>query len=169
MDDYIVHGRVVLTRRSSLLVIDGRHLLVYLWSGWVWLTQDNGAEDYRLAGGQSYRLERNGLVLVRALEHSVLTLSAPHPALYAARISLTPAGSLTPRVLYDASRERLPFLHRWRIRLARTWPFTTTPAATRWLAQRRALEHYERALAEHLCCRGAPGGELAHRIGGSRA
>lgn len=125
MDDYIVHGKVILTRGGSLLVIDGRRLLVHLWSGRVWLTQDNGAEDRRLSAGQSYRLERNGLVLVRALERSELTLSAPQPALYAARISLTPAGSLTPRVLYDASRERLPLAQRWRLRLARTWPLST--------------------------------------------
>jgi Protein of unknown function (DUF2917) len=130
MDDYIVHGSVVLTRRSSLLVIDGRRLLVYVWGGWVWLTQDNGAEDHRLAAGQSYRLERNGLVLVRALERSELTLSAPQPALYAARISLTPAGSLTPRILYDASRERLPLAQRLRLQLTRSWPFSTI-AATR--------------------------------------
>jgi hypothetical protein len=76
MDDYIVHGNLVFTRRSSLLVIDGRQLLVHLWSGWVRLTQDNGAEDCRLTAGQNYRLERNGLVLVRALSWPFSTIAA---------------------------------------------------------------------------------------------
>ena len=134
MDGYIVHGSVGMTRGSVVLIEDGKGMLVYVWDGGVWLTQENDSRSHFLAPGQWFLLDRGGVTVVHALKRSVLTLTAPEPALYAKRVTLSLVGSKTPRVLYDASREELAALTRMRIKLAKFWaealaPWRTTSAA----------------------------------------
>ena len=131
MEGYIVHGSVGMTRGSVLRIEDGKGMLVYVWDGGIWLTQERDARDRYLAPGQWFMLDRGGVTLIHSLRRSVLTLTAPQPALYAKRVTLSLAGRPVSRVLYDASREQLPAIERLRIRLAQFW-------ATAFISQARA-------------------------------
>jgi len=134
MDGYIVHGSVGMTRGSVVLIEDGKGMLVYVWDGGVWVTQEGDSRDRFLAPGQWFLLDRKGVTVVHALKRSVLTLTAPEPVLYAKRVTLNLVGTKTPRVLYDASREKPAALARLRIKLAKFWaeapaPWRATSAA----------------------------------------
>jgi hypothetical protein len=106
MQEYIVQGSLGLTRGSLLRVEDGRDILVYVWEGELWLTEEGERTDRLLKAGEWHRLERDGAAVVYALKRSVLTLTAPEPEYYARRIVLARAGSAAPVVLYSAARVR---------------------------------------------------------------
>lgn len=106
MQEYIVQGSLGLTRGSLLRVEDGQDLLVYVWEGELWLTEEGERTDRILRAGEWYRLERNGAAVGYALDRSTVTLTATEPELYARRIVLVKAGSSTPVELYNAARER---------------------------------------------------------------
>jgi len=129
MEGYIVHGSVGMTRGSVLRVEDGRGMLVYVWDGGIWLTQEGDGRDRYLAPGQWFMLDRNGVTVVHSLRRSVLTLTAPEPVLYAKRVTLSLAGRAQARVLYDASRETVGIVQRLRIAAARFWAAAFAPQA----------------------------------------
>lgn len=106
MQEYIVQGSLGLTRGSLLRVEDGRDILVYVWEGELWLTEEGERTDRLLQAGEWHRIERDGAAVVYALKRSVLTLTAPEPEYYARRIVLARAGSAAPVVLYSAARVR---------------------------------------------------------------
>jgi hypothetical protein len=106
MHEYIVQGSLGLARGSLLRIEDGREILVYVWEGAVWLTEDGEREDRILKPGEWYRLERGGAAVAYALQRATVTLTAPEPAYYARRIVLTRPGGATPVELYSAARER---------------------------------------------------------------
>lgn len=118
MQEYIVQGALGLTRGSLLRIEDGRDILVYVWEGEVWLTEEGERVDRIVGPGEWYRLERNGAAVAYALTRSTVTLTAPEPQHYARRIVLARAGSAAPVELYNAARER-----GWRIGagLQRLW------------------------------------------------
>lgn len=132
MEGYIVHGSVGMTRGSVLRIEDGRGMLVYVWDGGIWLTQEGDGRDRYLAPGQWFLLDRNGVAVIHSLRRSVLTLTAPDPVLYAKRVTLSLAGRAQARVLYDASREQVSIVERLRISAARLWAaaFAPQPPAT---------------------------------------
>jgi hypothetical protein len=122
--EYLVHGSIAMTRGSLLRVEDGRDLLVYVWAGSIWLTQEGEARDRYLAAGEWFRLDRNGVAIAYSMRRTVLSLTAPAPEFYARRIVLARAGaSAMPVELYASSgaRSRIP------VRLRRAWThlFTT--------------------------------------------
>jgi len=121
MDGYIVHGSVGMTRGSVVRIEDGKGMLVYVWDGGIWLTQEGDGRDRYFAPGQWFMLDRNGVTVIHSLRRSVLTLTAPEPVLYAKRVTLSLAGRATARVLYDASREKVGIVQRLRIAAARFW------------------------------------------------
>jgi hypothetical protein len=124
MQEYVVQGSLGLTRGSMLRIEDGQDLLLYVWEGEVWLTEDGDRRDRLLRAGDWHRLERQGAALAYALARSVVTLTAPEPAFYARRILLTRAGSTVPVELYSAARERAAGIG---ARLRRLWAALFAP------------------------------------------
>lgn len=126
MQEYIVQGSLGLTRGSLLRVEDGQDLLVYVWEGELWLTEQGERKDRILRAGEWYRLERNGTAVGYALDRSTVTLTATEPELYARRIVLIKAGSAAPVELYSAARER-----GWKLaaRARRLWSALFMPQA----------------------------------------
>lgn len=136
MDGYIVHGSIGMTRGSVLRIEDGEGMLVYVWEGGLWLTQEGDGRDRYLAPGQWFMLDRDGVAVIHSLRRSVVTLTAPQPVLYARRVTLSIAGRSMTRVLYDAARESARIgertritLARLRIALARWWTSAFAPHA----------------------------------------
>jgi hypothetical protein len=68
-----------------------------------WL-RDN--HDHFVSPGGCFRLECDGASLLYAMRRTHATLTAPRPENYARLITTTPAGTTTPRVLYEASRNK---------------------------------------------------------------
>jgi hypothetical protein len=106
MHEYVIQGSLGLAQRSTLRIEDGAGILVYVWEGEVWLTEDREREDRVLQAGQWHRLERSGAAIAVALERATVTLTAPEPANYARRIVLARADGAAPIELYNAARER---------------------------------------------------------------
>lgn len=118
MEEYIVQGSLNLAHGSMLRIEDGRDILIYVWEGEIWLTEERERQDRFLRAGEWHRLERQGAAIGYALERSVVTLTAPEPVRYARRIVLVRAGDALPVELYSAARERAVGLA---ARLRRLW------------------------------------------------
>lgn len=106
MDGYLVHGGMDLARGSTVRIDDGAGILVYVWQGELWITQEGDPRDYFVSPGRWFRLERDGKSLLSATRPTHATLTAPTPANYARLITSTPTGTAAPRVLYESSRQR---------------------------------------------------------------
>lgn len=76
-----------LPRGAFLRVQDGRDLVVALREGFLWITRPGWGRDVLLGGGQSYRIDADGLVLVQATQPSRLALLS---------------GSLQRRIAFEA-------------------------------------------------------------------
>jgi hypothetical protein len=126
MEEFIVQGSLNLTRGSMLRIEDGRDILVYVWEGEVWLTEERERKDRILRAGEWHRLERQGAAIGYALQRTVVTLTAPEPVRYARRVVLIKAGDAAPVELYNAARERAPGLG---ARLRRLWLALFAPRA----------------------------------------
>ena len=103
MDTYLIKGSIGMPRGSLLRVDDGAGVLVHVWQGEVWLTEEGSERDLVLAAGQWARLERNGAALMHAFQRSVVGLSAAEPWTGARRVLLAQAGA-SPVVLHRAAR-----------------------------------------------------------------
>jgi hypothetical protein len=79
MDTYLIEGSVGLPAGNLLCIEDGAGVLVHVWRGEVWLTEEGGGDDNVLAAGQWFRLERNGKAVLQALSASSIGLSAAEP------------------------------------------------------------------------------------------
>ena len=60
-DEYVVHGSAGMTRGSVLRIEDGRDMVIYVWEGGVWLTEEGDRRDRYLGPGDCFRLERDGV------------------------------------------------------------------------------------------------------------
>lgn len=103
-NEYVVHGSLSLERGAVLRIEEGCDLLIYVWEGSLWLTQEGEARDRHLDAGDWFRLDRDGLALATATSRAALTVTAPRPEGYAKRISLVTPESETR--LYSGARER---------------------------------------------------------------
>jgi hypothetical protein len=121
MEEFIVQGSLGLTRGSLLRIEDGRDILIYVWEGEIWLTEEGERRDRMLRAGEWHRLERRGAAIGYALRRSVLTLTAPQPEYYAGRIVLVKAGTAAPLELYSATKARMPWIAGIGARLRRLW------------------------------------------------
>jgi hypothetical protein len=130
MQEYLVQGSLNLKRSSVLRVEDGRGILIYVWEGELWVTEELERRDRIVRQGEWYRLERDGAALCYALQRCVVTLTAPAPVDFARRILLQRAGATEPVELYNAARERT-----WgfRARLRRLFAGFVRPLALRAL------------------------------------
>jgi hypothetical protein len=116
MDGYIVQGAVGMPRGSLLRIEDGAGLLVYVWEGELWLTQEGSREDHMLGAGRWFRVDRQGAAIAYACRRSVVSLSSPQPGSPARAITLAKPGSRASVVLHR--RGRLHAWHALRARLA---------------------------------------------------
>jgi hypothetical protein len=100
-DEYLIEGALPLLRNEQLRIVDGRDLLIHVWQGSLWITQERDTRDIVLKAGQSFRLDRNGVALVKAWDSTVLALTSPHEARAAGAIELRaarlPAWKLRPQ------------------------------------------------------------------------
>ncbi len=131
-NEWIVQGMVELERGGVLRIEDGRQMLVYVWEGSVWLTQDGDGRDVMLGAGGWFRIERKGVTLVYALAGCVLTLTSPYEERYAAAVQTLQPGARRPRTLYQAAPGATQsFAHRARAALRRGWDslFAPTPGS----------------------------------------
>jgi hypothetical protein len=129
MEEYVVQGSLDLAHGNVLRIEDGRDMLVYVWEGKLWLTEEGERTDRVLVAGQWHRLERGGTAIANALARCLVTLTAPEPRFFARRIALTRAASAAPVELYSASRERLHVLAAPAARLRRLWARLFAPQA----------------------------------------
>jgi hypothetical protein len=106
MHEYIIHGSLGLTRGSLLRIEDGRGILVYVWEGELWLTEQGERRDRVLRSGEWHRLERDGAAVGYALKRCSITLTAPQPEHYARRVLVARAGSVAPVELYNSAAAR---------------------------------------------------------------
>lgn len=114
--EYPVLGEIALTSGSLLRVEDGRGVVLYVWEGELWITQEGERRDHYLSAGDWLRLDRDGAAIAQALDRTHMSLTAPQPEHYARRIALARAGTVMPLELYPAGRaESLAE------RLRRTW------------------------------------------------
>ena len=68
--DYVPHGRLAIASGSTLRVDDAKGMLLYVWHGPVWLTQERDQRDHLLESGESFRIDRAG---------AVVSLTTPQP------------------------------------------------------------------------------------------
>jgi|SRR6185436_17376460 len=129
MDGYSVYGATGMPRGSLLLIEHGRGMQIELWDGELWITQEGDDRDYIIGPGARFRLDREGVVLANGLKGARITLTAPVPAHYAERITLTLAGS-APRVLYERSRECGGWLAGIGHRIVRYWTNLYAPQSS---------------------------------------
>ena len=120
MDGYLVHGAIGMSRGSLAHIEDGRGMMVHVWDGELWITQEGDRRDHYVKAGGRLLLDRDGLAIAYALRRAHVTLTAPVPAHYARRITLALGGS-APRVLYERSQERVGWLAGLGHRLMRRW------------------------------------------------
>jgi hypothetical protein len=94
-----VRHAMTLGQGNLLRITDGRGLLVQVTRGELWITEEKEHRDIVLRGGESFRLERDGVALIYALTPCELTMSParsrehPEPA---ARSGLVPSAQAGP-------------------------------------------------------------------------
>ena len=121
MDGYIVQGGIGMARGSFVRIDDGKGVLLYVWDGELYITQEGDRRDYFIKPGEWFQLEREGVALAYARRRSSVTLTAPVASFYARRVTLMLPGSGAPRVLYDRAQEPAGWLTAAGHRLARFW------------------------------------------------
>lgn len=101
MDGFLVKGSIAMPRGSMLRIDDGASMLVYVWEGELWLTQEGSRKDHMLQAGQWFRVDRDGAALAHAFRNSVVSLSSPLPEVPAKRITLAQGVKDAPVVLHQ--------------------------------------------------------------------
>jgi len=76
-DEYLIEGAMPLLRDEQLRIEDGRDLLLHLWQGSLWITQEGDRRDILLRAGQSFRLDRDGTAIARCWADAVVALTSP--------------------------------------------------------------------------------------------
>jgi hypothetical protein len=114
MDGYLVKGSIGMPRGATLRIDDGASLLVHVWEGELWLTQEGSRKDHMLQAGQWFRVERGGATLAHAFRNSVVSLSSPQPEVPAERITLAYHPKSAPVLLHRRAGSGLrQALRRW--------------------------------------------------------
>jgi hypothetical protein len=121
MDGYVVQGGMRMARGDFARIEDGRGILLYVWDGELWITQEGDRRDYYVGAGSWLRLDRDGVALVYAMRRSSITITAPVATHYARRIRLG------TRVVYDRAEEPGGWIQSARQRLARSWANSYAP------------------------------------------
>lgn len=104
MDGYLINGSVGIPRGSMLRIDEGQGVLLYVWEGEVWLTQEGSCRDHVLQAGQWFRLDRGGAALAHACRRSVVSLSSGIPEAPERQVTLLPGGKDVPVVLHRGAQ-----------------------------------------------------------------
>ena len=98
--EYLVQSHLHLAPGNLLRIRDGREMIVYVWSGGIWLTQEGDSADRFIGAGGWFRISTAGVTLVSALgRHGTLTLTSPYQSEFAAlraRLAKTWTGWFAP-------------------------------------------------------------------------
>jgi hypothetical protein len=114
MDGYLVKGSIGMPRGSLLRIQEGQGLLVYVWEGELWLTQEGSRKDHMLQAGQWFRVENGGATIAHAFRRSVVSLSSPTQDVPAERITLSRTRAEPAAVLHQrADTGFVPALRRF--------------------------------------------------------
>ena len=126
--EYLVHSHLHLAQGNLLRIRDGREMVVYVWSGGIWLTQEGDTADRFIGPGGWFRISTAGVTLISALgRQGTLTLTSPYQSEFAERIDIVRTASGRVQALFQ-SRSRLSAL---RARLAKSWVALFAPTARR--------------------------------------
>lgn len=117
-----------LAQGRTLAVRNGRGRAIVVFSGQVWITQDNDLRDTFVGAGESFELDHDGLALATALDDSRLMVLSAAPA---AALPKPPSYALTLR----ARRRRHAALAR-ALRRAFAWLRRTLKPAPERAARR---------------------------------
>ena len=105
MDRYNHERNSIGMPRGSLLRIDdGVGVLLHVWEGEVWLTQDGSTRDHMLTAGQSFQVDRGGAALAHAFRRSIVSLSSPGGDVQARRVTLVQSRASAPLLLHKRGR-----------------------------------------------------------------
>jgi len=107
MDGYLVKGSVGIPRGSLLRIDEGAGILLYVWEGELWVTQEGSRKDHLLRAGQWFRVDRGGAAVAHAFRRSVVSLSSPTPEIPARKIALVHPRGAMPEVLHRAEGSRV--------------------------------------------------------------
>lgn len=132
-NEWIVQGMVELKRGGMLRIEDGREMLVYVWEGSAWLTQDGDGRDVMIGAGGWFRINRKGVTVVYALAECALTLTSPYEERYAAAVQTVEPGGRRARTLYQTEPTAAQtLLRRAQAAVRKGWDglFTPTPGST---------------------------------------
>jgi len=104
MEKFLLQDPIGIARGTVLRIDSGAGVLVHVWEGELWLTQEGSPTDHLLSAGQSFRIDRGGATLAQAFQRSVISLSAsaPGPA-PAGALRRFFAGLLAPLTRPDAT------------------------------------------------------------------
>jgi hypothetical protein len=112
--EYLVQSHLHLARGSLLRIRDAREMVVYVWSGGIWVTQEGDGADRFIGPGGWVRISSAGVMLVSALgAQSTLTLTSPFATQFAERIDIVRTATGRVQALFasrgwvDALRARL--------------------------------------------------------------
>ena len=123
--EHLVQENLPLVRGSMVRIEDGRELLIYVWSGGVWITQEGDGHDRFLGAGGWIRIASSGLTLISALSRSAIGLTSPYQEDFAERIELVRAGTGDLETLFAAPGKLSARVARW----AKTWSGWFAPQA----------------------------------------
>lgn len=124
MNEFVVNGSVPLEDGGTLVIDEGREMLVYVWKGLVWVTQEDEYRDRVLQRGEWLRIERGGRTVVQALAPSALALTSPHEEDYAEAILVgTPKDEPLAQLYRGRPRSLAALLNR----AARAWARFVAP------------------------------------------
>ena len=124
--EYLVQSHLHLAPGNLLRIRGGREMIVYVWSGGVWLTQEGDSADRFIGPGGWFRISTAGVTLVSALgRHGTVTLTSPYESEFAERIDVVRTASGRVQALFE-SRGKLTAL---RARLVKAWVALFAPMA----------------------------------------
>jgi len=87
-----IEERIALRAGSTLRVEDGAGLVLQVWEGEVWLTQEGDSRDLYLRANDWFRIERDGATVIAAVgENASVSFTPLHEHRYAKRIVLSGA------------------------------------------------------------------------------
>ena len=127
MNEFVIEGSLPLEEGGTVVIDEGREMLVYVWKGLLWVTQEGDASDRLLKRGDWLRIDRGGRTVVSALMPSAVALTSPYDEDYAALIARSGRRYDQPVALYRGRPRSMRALLN---RAARAW--------SAWLAPRPA-------------------------------
>ena len=71
-------ARLALKQRDTLTLEAARGALVRCLEGLVWITQDGDRADHIVAAGDSFRVDRDGAVILQATRPARVAIESPH-------------------------------------------------------------------------------------------